>query len=132
MLSSGKQNDIARGDERMGEPDLRKSSAPVSKRSFVLKKVNEFCDFLLTTGIKKECQNPEDNVNKFRSFSAVLGLCISWQGQFEKNSEETIRSFLESYGFLKEHFTTEEWNIIRGYITTLYKFIQKYFINELQ
>ena len=109
------------GNREMGNND-RKSVIRITKRDYLMSKVNQLCDFLEKTNISKECSDVKNNISKFRNFDTILALSAKYGESFNKNPDNTLQSFIEPYGFLRSHFNLYEWNTIRGYINVIFKF----------
>ena len=110
-----KQNNEPKNDrERTGEmgDNTRKSVTRLTKRDYLMSKVNQLCDFLEKTNISKECSDVKNNISKFRNFDTILALSARYGESFNV----TLQNFIEPYGFFRFHFNLYECNTIRDYI----------------
>jgi len=95
----------------------------VNRRSYLMSRVNEFCDFLKGTKISSECKEVKKNVGNFRNYENIIGTVAKFGAQFKHSPDPTIQSFMEPFGFLRSHFDDKEWKIIKAYTNLIFEYV---------
>lgn len=95
------------------------------------KATHKFCDFLESTSIAKSCNDVKGNTAKIHNYQAILGLVGLYGPRFQQNVEEVIITWIEQFGFVKSHFSDEEWRMICAYAYWIFKFCQEKILNKI-
>ena len=125
-------DDIAKESEQTNGstnvPKLRKPIQGLTRRSYLMSKVNKFCDYLERTKISTECRDVKANVTKFCNFNTIIALAYKYGQEFNINPDVTLQHFMEPYGFIRSHFSENKWKTIKTYDFTKVSFIFNHWI----
>ena len=111
--------------------EIRKAVQGFTRRSYLMSKVHKFCDFLERTKISIECKDVKANVSKFRNFNTIIALAHKYGQEFDVNPDVTLQHFMEPYGFIRSHFSENEWKTIKTYVQLIFMFSREMILNPM-
>jgi hypothetical protein len=104
---------------------------PISKRSFLMQNVHNFCNYLEGTQIAKECADVKNNISKFKSYETVIAIVAQYGNAFRQDPDSTIQNFIEPLGFFKSHFSDSEWRVISAFANLIFSFVQQQLLEAM-
>jgi hypothetical protein len=111
-----------------GKLEEKKEEQTMTTTQFIEKQIANLCEMIRRSGAAKTTDKTEQTLKEMGNFATAVALTVQFKDRFERDNEECIKNYIETYGWEISDFTDEEWRNISKLTSAIMKYIIKYIL----